>query len=135
MGLRLDRVGVPIAGGDALRTAWLWRVGAMGNVQLAMLGRRAFDGAVPIVEAAEPAGSRGRARGHDGAPAGLGASSASADPPASELTVEATVKWFSAEKGYGFVELAGGRADAFLHLKTLRQVGRDTLPSGAKVRA
>ena len=37
-------------------------------------------------------------------------------------------------EGYGFVELAGGRGDAFLHLKTLRETGRDTLPSGAKVR-
>ena len=44
------------------------------------------------------------------------------------------MKWFNAEKGYGFVELAGGRGDAFLHLKTLRETGRETLPSGAKVR-
>ena len=59
---------------------------------------------------------------------------ANADPLASGLTAEGAVKWFNAEKGYGFVELAGGRGDAFLHLKTLRETGRDTLPSGAKVR-
>ncbi|HEY1886199.1 MAG TPA: cold shock domain-containing protein [Roseiarcus sp.] len=49
------------------------------------------------------------------------------------MAVEAAVKWFNATKGYGFVELAGG-GDAFLHLKALREIGRQTLPSGAKVR-
>jgi CspA family cold shock protein len=63
----------------------------------------------------------------------FGASLANADPLTDRPTVEASVKWFSAEKGYGFVELTGG-GDAFLHLKTLRQAGRETLPSGAKVR-
>jgi CspA family cold shock protein len=64
----------------------------------------------------------------------FGAAAPGADPLASGLTVEATVKWFNAEKGYGFVELTGGRGDAFLHLKTLRQIGRETLPSGTKLR-
>jgi cold shock protein len=59
---------------------------------------------------------------------------ASADPLASGLTVEGAVKWFNAEKGYGFVELTGHQGDAFLHLKTLRETGRDTLPSGARIR-
>jgi cold shock protein len=63
------------------------------------------------------------------------ASPASGDASANGTTVETVVKWFNAEKGYGFVELAHGRGDAFLHLKTLRLVGRETLPSGAKVRA
>jgi CspA family cold shock protein len=62
-------------------------------------------------------------------------SSVSAEPQADGLTVDAAVKWFSAQKGYGFVELAGGEGDAFLHLKTLRQIGRESLPSGARVRA
>jgi CspA family cold shock protein len=48
--------------------------------------------------------------------------------------VEAAVKWFNATKGYGFVELSGGGGDAFLHLKALREIGRQTLPSGAKIR-
>jgi len=65
----------------------------------------------------------------------FGASAAIADPLADGLTVEVVVKWFNAEKGYGFVEQAGGGGDAFLHLKTLRLAGRETVPSGARVRA
>ncbi|HEY1779535.1 MAG TPA: cold shock domain-containing protein [Roseiarcus sp.] len=88
----------------------------------------ALDEARPIVEAAASSHLDGMSRDQDGA------TSASADPLASGLPAEGAVKWFNAEKGYGFVELAGGRGDAFLHLKTLRETGRDTLPSGAKVR-
>ena len=58
----------------------------------------------------------------------------SSDPLADGVAVEAAVKWFNATKGYGFVELSDGRGDAFLHLKTLRETGRQTLPSGAKIR-
>ncbi len=109
----------------------------MGNVhQLRSLGRRAFEGDEPFEEAAAPSGSRGLARGQEEDATGVfGSSAASADPLANGLTVEATVKWFNVEKGYGFVELTGGRGDAFVHLKTLRQIGRETLPSGAKLRA
>ena len=108
----------------------------MGDVhQLATPERRGFDEAGAIAGAAEASGSRGLMGGEDEALAGLGASLGGADPLTEGLTVEAAVKWFNAEKGYGFVELMGGQGDAFLHLKTLRQTGRETLPSGAKVRA
>jgi CspA family cold shock protein len=63
------------------------------------------------------------------------ASAASSDALANGMTVETVAKWFNADKGYGFVELMDRRGDAFLHLKTLRLFGRETLPSGAKVRA
>jgi CspA family cold shock protein len=75
--------------------------------------------------------------GQMGAPSastGFDAISESVDRQAEALTVEAAVKWFNATKGYGFVELPDGRGDAFLHLKTLRETGRQTLPSGAKIR-
>ena len=42
------------------------------------------------------------------------------------------VKWFRADRGYGFVALTGG-GDAFLHLRTLRAFGRETARPGAKV--
>ncbi|MGA8443974.1 MAG: cold shock domain-containing protein [Roseiarcus sp.] len=108
----------------------------MGNVhQLRTPGRRAFEEDEPFTEAGEPSGLHSLARGQEDATSVFGGSAADADPLASGLTVEATVKWFNAEKGYGFVELTSGRGDAFVHLKTLRQIGRETLPSGAKLRA
>ncbi|HEX9170074.1 MAG TPA: cold shock domain-containing protein [Roseiarcus sp.] len=107
----------------------------MGNVhQLRTAGRPAFEDDEPFVEAVAPSGS-GVTRGPEDATSIFGVSAPGADPLASGLTVEATVKWFNAEKGYGFVELTGGGGDAFVHLKTLRQIGRETLPSGAKLRA
>jgi CspA family cold shock protein len=48
--------------------------------------------------------------------------------------VEATVKWFNAEKGFGFTELADGSGDAFLHIGQLQAVGRETIAPGAKLR-
>jgi CspA family cold shock protein len=45
--------------------------------------------------------------------------------------VEAKVKWFSAEKGFGFVELADGSGDAFLHINTLGAIGQTMVPPGA----
>jgi CspA family cold shock protein len=48
--------------------------------------------------------------------------------------VDAVVKWFKADKGYGFVELAGGQGDAFLHANALHAAGHDTVPAGAKLR-
>jgi CspA family cold shock protein len=48
--------------------------------------------------------------------------------------VDATVKWFNAEKGFGFTELADGSGDAFLHIGQLQAVGRDTIAPGAKLR-
>jgi CspA family cold shock protein len=110
-------------------------MGAMiGNVQeVETRGRPVFDQAETTRDAAEPSAWRGLAKGPEGAP-GFDAVSASAVPSADGETVEAAVKWFNATKGYGFVELSNGRGDAFLHLKTLRETGRQTLPSGAKIR-
>ncbi len=98
----------------------------MGNVHQAQMSD--FGEAKPFVETAASSYVAGISRNQDDAIL------ANADPLASGLTAEGAVKWFNAEKGYGFVELAGGRGDAFLHLKTLRETGRETLPSGAKVR-
>jgi cold shock protein len=47
--------------------------------------------------------------------------------------LRATVKWFSPEKGFGFVVLEDGSGDAFLHAGVIQQSGHDPadLPSGA----
>jgi cold shock protein len=60
----------------------------------------------------------------------------SREPAAPEgPAVEATVKWFNPEKGFGFAELADGSGDAFLHIAALQVAGYDTVQPGAKLRA
>ncbi|SDR16389.1 cold-shock protein [Thermostaphylospora chromogena] len=45
-----------------------------------------------------------------------------------------TVKWFSAEKGYGFIEQDGGGADVFAHYSNIvSQSGYRELHEGQKV--
>jgi cold shock protein len=48
--------------------------------------------------------------------------------------VDAVVKWFKSEKGFGFVELSEGGGDAFLHIGTLHAAGYETVPPGAKLK-
>lgn len=48
--------------------------------------------------------------------------------------VDATVKWFNPEKGFGFAELGDGSGDAFLHIGVLQAAGRETVPPGAKLK-
>jgi CspA family cold shock protein len=47
--------------------------------------------------------------------------------------VEATVKWFNATKGFGFVTMTDGTADAFLPIATLRRAGYDDVREGAAI--
>ena len=44
--------------------------------------------------------------------------------------VSGVVKWFSPEKGFGFVELSDGSGDAFLHGSVLAQSGINTVEPG-----
>ena len=45
---------------------------------------------------------------------------------------EGTVKWFSNEKGYGFIEREGGD-DVFVHFSAIAMEGYKTLTEGQKV--
>ena len=47
--------------------------------------------------------------------------------------VEATVKWFNADKGFGFVTVAGG-SDAFLPARALEAAGHNSVPDGARLK-
>lgn len=49
-------------------------------------------------------------------------------------TVDAIVKWFKGDKGFGFVELQNGAGDAFLHIGALQSAGYETVPPGAKLK-
>ena len=47
--------------------------------------------------------------------------------------VDATVKWFNASKGFGFVTLSDGSQDAFLPMAILRRAGYDDVREGALI--
>src|SRR3546814_20869696 len=47
--------------------------------------------------------------------------------------LEGTVKWFNAEKGFGFITPDGGTKDVFVHIKAVQRAGIDTLEEGDRV--
>jgi len=46
---------------------------------------------------------------------------------------EGTVKWFSNEKGYGFIERGNGEADVFVHFSAIEGEGYKSLTEGQRV--
>ena len=46
---------------------------------------------------------------------------------------EGTVKWFSNEKGYGFIEREGGEPDVFVHFSAIAGEGYKSLAEGQRV--
>ena len=56
-------------------------------------------------------------------------------PSASQASapVDSVVKWFNAEKGFGFVTLPGG-SEAFLHIRQLERAGHKSVPEGARLK-
>jgi cold shock protein len=44
-----------------------------------------------------------------------------------------TVKWFNAQKGFGFIQPDTGGADAFVHISAVERAGMSTLNEGQKV--
>jgi CspA family cold shock protein len=53
--------------------------------------------------------------------------------PPTGPAIDGTVKWFNAEKGFGFVELADGSGDVFLHATVLEASGHQTVDAGARL--
>jgi CspA family cold shock protein len=44
-----------------------------------------------------------------------------------------TVKWFNAQKGFGFISPEGGGNDAFVHISAVERAGLSDLREGQKV--
>lgn len=49
-------------------------------------------------------------------------------------TVDGVVKWFAAQKGYGFIAPDGGGRDVFVHINCMRRSGIEALVAGQRVR-
>jgi CspA family cold shock protein len=56
--------------------------------------------------------------------------SAPCDSP-SGPPIQATVKWYNPDKGFGFVTLGDGSGDAFLHVSVVERSGHTSVPPGA----
>jgi len=54
-------------------------------------------------------------------------------PTVDQANVSATVKWFNATKGFGFVSPVDGTPDAFLHISALERGGYSEVAEGATV--
>ena len=44
-----------------------------------------------------------------------------------------TVKWFNAQKGFGFIQPENGGKDVFVHISAVERAGLGTLSEGQKV--
>jgi len=70
------------------------------------------------------------------APVTAGLSAPATRDPASRRSSEeaaGTVKWYNAEKGFGFIALDGGAKDAFVHVSALKRSGLELLEEGQRV--
>lgn len=47
--------------------------------------------------------------------------------------VKGTVKWFNAQKGFGFIAPESGGTDAFVHISAVERAGLSDLREGQKV--
>jgi len=44
-----------------------------------------------------------------------------------------TVKWFNAQKGYGFIQPEDGSKDVFVHISAVERAGMGNLREGQKI--
>jgi cold shock protein len=55
------------------------------------------------------------------------------EPTGASVEEAGTVKWFNAQKGFGFIVREGGGKDAFVHASVLERSGVSTLNEGQRV--
>ena len=97
--------------------------------------KRGFDDDAPSPFDA-PRQFRPQRQAFDRPPLGGGFGGEFSPPPSAAAgnTIDAVVKWFKTDKGFGFVELANGTGDAFLHIGALQSAGFESVPPGAKLK-
>ena len=49
------------------------------------------------------------------------------------LMATGTVKWFNAQKGFGFIQPDGGGKDVFVHISAVERAGLRDLQEGQKI--
>ena len=49
------------------------------------------------------------------------------------MAQQGTVKWFNAEKGFGFISVDGGGPDVFVHFSAIEMDGYKSLDEGQRV--
>ena len=50
-----------------------------------------------------------------------------------QVMATGTVKWFNAQKGFGFIQPAGGGKDVFVHISAVERAGLGSLGEGQKI--
>ncbi len=96
--------------------------------------KRGFDDDMPSPYESRPSRPSRPFGGGPAAPGGFGGGGDMMAAPPAGPTVDAVVKWFKADKGFGFVELSNGAGDAFLHIGAIQSAGYETVPPGAKLK-
>jgi CspA family cold shock protein len=76
-------------------------------------------------------GTRGEHEGRGERPLARGDARHAAKSPG--VPMLGTVKWYDAERGFGFVGTDDGGSDVFLHAAVLKRIGMETMANGQRV--
>ena len=102
--------------------------GSKLNVQVAVGQKGRQITAVLAVDTSVPAAPRARAR-----PSPKSSFGRERPDPATAISIEGTVKWYNADKGFGFVGCEDGEKDVFLHASIVERAGLRRLDEGQRV--